>query len=92
MLVCFGRVIQDFFLIPTEVGPCYYSMDLLILVTQGDPLSMFMYAIRTFHSFHNPEHWTQQWNADNASAGGSQKTYINGSSEFAHVVQGLVIF
>jgi len=43
-------------------------------VTQGDPLSMFMYAVGTLpliHSLHNPGHWTQLWYADDASAGGT---------------------
>jgi len=43
-------------------------------VTQGDPLSMFMYAVGTLpliRSFHNPGHWTQLWYADGASAGGT---------------------
>jgi len=43
-------------------------------VTQGDLLSMFMYAVGTLpliRSLHNPTHWTQLWYADDASAGGS---------------------
>ena len=43
-------------------------------VTQGDPLSVFMYAIGTLpliRSLHNPSHWIQVWYADDASAGGS---------------------
>ena len=43
-------------------------------VTQGDPLSMFMYAIGTLpliHSLRRPSCWTQVWYADDASAGGS---------------------
>ena len=43
-------------------------------VTQGDPLSIFMYAIGTLpliRSLHNPGHWTQLWYADDASAGGT---------------------
>ena len=42
-------------------------------VTQGDPLSMFMYAIGTLPlicSLNNPTRWTQLWYADDASAGG----------------------
>ena len=42
-------------------------------MTQGDPLSMFMYAIGTLpliRSLHNPSHWTQIWYANDASAGG----------------------
>ena len=39
-------------------------------VTQGDPLSMFMYAVGTLpliHSLHNPAQWTQVCFADDAS-------------------------
>ena len=42
-------------------------------VTQGDPLSMFMYAIGTLpliHSLRKPSCWTRVWYADDASAGG----------------------
>ena len=41
-------------------------------VTQGDPLSMFAYAISTLpliHSLRDPGRWTQLWYADDASAG-----------------------
>ena len=50
---------------------CLYSKE---GVTQGDPLSMFMYAIGTLpliRSLRNPSRWTQIWYADDASAGGS---------------------
>jgi len=43
-------------------------------VTQGDPLSMFMYAIRTsplIHSLCDPRRWTQLWYADDTSASGT---------------------
>ena len=43
-------------------------------VTQGDPLSMFMYVIETFpltRSINDPEQWTQLWYADDASASGT---------------------
>ena len=39
-------------------------------VLQGDPLSMFMYAIGTLPlvcSLHNPAQWTQVWYADDAT-------------------------
>ena len=42
-------------------------------MTQGDPLSMFMYGVGTLpliRPLHNPGHWTQLWYADDASAGG----------------------
>jgi len=41
-------------------------------VTQGDPLSMFIYVVGTLpliHSLHNPGNWTQLWYANNASTG-----------------------
>ena len=43
-------------------------------VTQGDPLSMFMYAVSTLPlicSLCNLSHWTQVWYTDDAVAGGS---------------------
>jgi len=43
-------------------------------VTQGDPLSMFMYAIGTLPlscSLHDPGRWTQLWYANDASASGT---------------------
>ena len=43
-------------------------------VTQGDPLSMFVYAIGTLlliRSLSDPGQWTQLWYADDASAGGT---------------------
>ena len=42
-------------------------------VTQGDPLSMFLYAVGTLpliQSLKNPSAWTQVWYADDASACG----------------------
>ena len=42
-------------------------------VTQGDPLSMFLYAVGTLpliQSLKNPSSWTQVWYADDASACG----------------------
>ena len=42
-------------------------------VTQGDPLSVFMYANGTLtliHSLHNPAQWTQIWYAGDASVCG----------------------
>ena len=41
---------------------------------QGNPLSMFMYAIGTLpliHSLRDPGRWTQLWYANDASAGGT---------------------
>ena len=58
-------------LVMRGASDCLYSKE---GVTQGDPLSMFMYAIGTLpliRSLHNPSHWTQVWYADDASAGGS---------------------
>ena len=58
-------------LVVRDASECLYSKE---GVTQGDPLSMFMYAIGTLpliRSLHNPSHWTQVWYADDASAGGS---------------------
>ena len=43
-------------------------------VTQGDPLSMFTYAIGTLpliYSLCDPGQWTQLWYADDASASGT---------------------
>ena len=43
-------------------------------VTQGDPLSMFMYVIGTLpliHSLCDPAQWTQLWYANVASASGT---------------------
>jgi len=43
-------------------------------VTQGNPLSMFMYVIGTLpliHSLRDPGRWTQLWYADDASASGT---------------------
>ena len=43
-------------------------------VTQGDPLSMFMYALGTLpliRSLHKSGHWMQLWYADDVSAGGT---------------------
>ena len=43
-------------------------------ITQGDPLSMFVYAIGTLpliHSLEDTCRRTQLWYADDASAGGS---------------------
>ena len=42
-------------------------------VTQGDPLSMFVYAVGILpliQSVQSPQRWTQVWYADDASAGG----------------------
>ena len=42
-------------------------------VTQGDPLSMFVYAVAILpliHSLNDRSRWTQMWYADDASAGG----------------------
>ena len=58
-------------LVVRAASECLYSKE---GVTQGDPLSMFMYAIGTLpliRSLHNPSHWTQVWYADDASARGS---------------------
>jgi len=43
-------------------------------LTQGDPLSMFVYVVGTLpliRSLHNPGHWTQLWYAEDTSAGGT---------------------
>ena len=43
-------------------------------ITQGDPLSMYVYGIGTIpviQSLQSPQSWTQLWYADDASAGGS---------------------
>ena len=42
-------------------------------VTQGDPISMFLYAVGTLpliHRLKNPKQWVQMWYADDASACG----------------------
>ena len=52
------------------------SQELLVSkegVTQGDPLSMLMYAVATYPlicSLKNPDKWIQNWYADDASAAG----------------------
>ena len=49
-------------------------------VIQGDPLSMFMYAIGTLpsiRSLHDPGRWTQLWYGDDASAGGTLSELCN---------------
>ena len=64
-------------LIVRGASECLYSKE---GVTQGDPLSMFMYAIGTLpliRSLHNPSLWTQVWYADDASAGGSLRDILD---------------
>ena len=39
-------------------------------VTQGDPLSMFVYAVALIQTISDTSKWTQMWYADDASAGG----------------------
>ena len=49
-------------------------------MTQGDPLSMFMYAIGTLpliRFLNDPGHWTQLWYADDASASGALPELCN---------------
>ena len=53
-------------------------------VMQGDPLSMFMYAIGTLpliYSLRNPAQWTQIWYADDASVCGYLKNIHEWFSE-----------
>ena len=57
-------------------------------MTQGDPLSMFMYAIGTLpliHSLNDFGQWTQLWYANDASASGTLPGII-GSISFVHMV------
>jgi len=76
MLVFFGLNVPAFFLIPTVLVlrgsfTFLYSKE---DVTQGDPLSMFMYVIGTLpliHLLRDPGRWMQLWYANNASASGT---------------------
>ena len=91
MHVFCGLVAIVFFLTPIVAGLYLYCRATLIFCTyskegvmQGDPLSMFMYAIGTLpliYSLRNPAQWTQIWYADDASVCGYLKNIHEWFSE-----------
>ena len=78
MLVFFGLDVPVFFITPIGLVLVLRGSSTFLYskkrVTQGDRLSMFMYAIGTLPLIHlpcDPGQWKQLWYADDVSASGT---------------------